>query len=197
MKIFVAIGRLKGVAQLALILTLSLLVTQCALFRPDQRNRSYTLTNKTHGDDKALDFNNSRKIEINRVMLSAPEKISEQAWQIVPDEDGELFRITNRSLGEEMSLEVFDDQSDNRLRIADSAEDDGQLWRIVPVRGNYYRITNKWLGDDKSLKSISGAIAAQAESPTDTYLEMAPTSNDDPDQLWIISRLKSGSRSNK
>ena len=73
-----------------------------------------------------------------------------------------------------MSLEVIDDNSDSSVTMAQTAKDVGQLWAITHVKDDYYRITNQWLGDTKSL----------SHSKQYYYFLRIRDSNNDDGQLW-------------
>lgn len=63
--------------------------------------------------------------------------------------------------------------------MAESAIDEGQLWAITNVEGDYYRITNKWLGDVKSLSHSKRYYY---------FLRLRDSSNKEG-QLWKIDNL--------
>lgn len=115
---------------------------------PMQSSKSYFLTNKPNDSKNILEFDNQ-----NRTFLMVGTSDNNfQKWQITPDPNEKTFyRFVNRGLGENQSLEVIDDNSDSSVSMAQSAKDVGQLWAITNVSGDFYRITNKWLGDSKSL----------------------------------------------
>jgi hypothetical protein len=104
-------------------------------------------------------------------------------WQITPDSGVEdSYRFVNRETGDAESLEVVDDKVDFNVSINESAEDDGQLWAITNIEGDYYRITNNWLGDSK-------ALAHTRE--TYRFLRMRDSGNKEG-QLWKRIPAKGG-----
>jgi len=118
------------------------------LAAPMQSSKSYFLTNKPNDSKNILEFDNQNKT----FLMVGTNDNNFQKWQITPDpSDKTLYRFVNRGLGENQSLEVIDDNSDSSLGLAQTAKDVGQLWAMTNVSGDFYRITNKWLGDSKSL----------------------------------------------
>lgn len=142
------------------------------LAQPMQSSKSYFLTNKPNVSTNSLDFDNQNKIFL---MGGTDNNNAFQKWQITPDSANKsYYRFVNRGIGENMSLEVVDDNSDSSVAMAQSAKDVGQLWAITNVTGDYYRITNQWLGDTKSL----------SYSKQYHYFLRVRDSNSDDAQLW-------------
>jgi len=118
------------------------------LAQPMQANKSYSLTDNHTTPDNTLHFDNQSKT----LFMVAAGNDDFQKWQITPDPaDKTFYRFVNRGLGENQSLEVIDDTQDSSVSLAQTANDVGQLWAMTNVNGDNYRITNKWLGDGKSL----------------------------------------------
>lgn len=142
------------------------------LAQPMQSSKSYFLTNKPNATTNSLDFDNTNKIFL---MGGTDNNNAFQKWQITPDSANKnYYRFVNRGIGENMSLEVVDDNSDSSVAMAQSAKDVGQLWAITNVSGDYYRITNQWLGDTKSL----------SYSKQYHYFLRVRDSNSEDGQLW-------------
>lgn len=141
------------------------------LIPPMQSSKSYFLTNKPNVSTNILEFDNPNKT----FLMVGTDNNAFQKWQITPDaSDKNLYRFVNRGIGENMSLEVVDDNSDSSVTMAQSAKDVGQLWAMTKVSGDYYRITNQWLGDTKSL----------SYSKQYHYFLRIRDSNSDDGQLW-------------
>lgn len=139
--------------------------------QPMQADKSFVLTDKRDVREKVLSFDN----QVNAFTVVGKEKDGFQRWQIVPDpSDKNFYRFTNRGLGAGQSLEVVDDNYDSTVGMARSARDVGQLWAITNVQGDYYRITNQWLGDEKSLAHRKRSY---------TFLRLRDINTDDS-QLW-------------
>lgn len=118
------------------------------LAAPMQASKSYFLTNKPNDTKNILELDNQSKT----FLMVGTNDNNFQKWQITPDPaDKNFYRFVNRGLGENQSLEVIDDNADSSVGMAQSAKDVGQLWAMTNISGDFYRITNKWLGDSKSL----------------------------------------------
>ncbi|HQU86324.1 MAG TPA: RICIN domain-containing protein [Pyrinomonadaceae bacterium] len=146
----------------------------------NQANRSYVIGDKHQGEEnKTLQFDAQK----DRLFITNLDENKAQLWQITPDSGVEdSYRIVNRELGDVESLEVVDDKRDRAVSISESAEDDGQLWAITNVEGNYYRITNNWLGDSKALSHTKA---------TYRFLRMRDSGNKEG-QLWKRTPAKNG-----
>lgn len=146
-----------------------------------QSNRNYVIGDKHKGEEnKTLQFD----AQNDRLLITNLDENKSQLWQITPDSSVEdSYRIVNRELSDVESLEVVDDKRDSSVTMAESAEDDGQLWAITNVEGNFYRITNNWLGDSKSLSH---------KRDTFRFLRMRDSSNKEG-QLWKKTPAKNGS----
>ncbi len=141
------------------------------LVPPMQSSKSYNLTDKHQTQDNTLQFDNQSKT----LFMVAASNDDFQKWQITPDANDKFYyRFVNRGLGESNSLEIIDDNQDSSVTMAQSAKDVGQLWAITNVQGDYYRITNQWLGDSKSLSHIKQYY---------TFLRIKDSNSNDS-QLW-------------
>lgn len=145
-----------------------------------QANRSYVIGDKHKGEEKkTLELD----AQADKLFITALDESRPQLWQITPDSGVEdSYRIVNRELGDVESMEVVDDKRDSSVAIAESAIDDGQLWAITNVEGDYYRITNNWLGDSKALTHSRS---------THRFLRMRDSGNKEG-QLWKKIPAKNG-----
>jgi len=149
----------KSPLKLSFIIVFALLATQCAFFQ-SQKNRTYRLTNKTFEAERSLAYAGKEPEGFLLKMLDT-DGATDQLWQLTP-EGGDFYRIKNKASKErslnkgtiERSLEVIDNETDDLLQMADSADDEGQLWEIVPVEKDFYRLSNKWRGANKSLATV-------------------------------------------
>lgn len=148
---------------------LAFFISSCAV---SQKEQTYRLTTKALEKDQSATFNAKSPLEIDSIMMLAADDAPDQEWQIVPAGQN-LFRIVNKSV-EGKSLEVKDTKTDTAIRLAETANDDGQLWDFVKVENDYYRLTNKWRGANKSL-------AAEKVEDYQIYLLER---NDKDSQLW-------------
>lgn len=145
-----------------------------------QANRNYVIGDRHKGEEnKTLQFD----AQNDRLLITNLDENKSQLWQITPDSGVEdSYRIVNRELEDVESLEVVDDKRDSSVSLAESAEDEGQLWAITNVEGDYYRITNNWLGDSKSLSHTR---------ETFRFLRMRDSGNKEG-QLWKRTPAKNG-----
>lgn len=132
-----------------LVLLISSGVTVYFLAQPMQENKSYVLTdNLNQANNNTLQFDNQDKV----LLMFGTDNNNFQKWQITPASGHQdFYRFVNRGLGEKESLEVIDDDRDSSVGMAQTLRDTGQRWTMTKVTGDYYRITNEWLGDSKSL----------------------------------------------
>lgn len=145
-----------------------------------QANRSYVIGDKHKGEEKkTLELD----AQADKLLITNLDESRPQLWQITPDSGVEdSYRIVNRELGDVESMEVVDDKRDASVAIAESAIDDGQLWAITNIEGDYYRITNNWLGDSKALSHTKS---------THRFLRMRDSGNKEG-QLWKKIPAKNG-----
>lgn len=174
--------RSKKFVWIGAILLLPLLLFGIALaviqFIPKQRDKSYLLTDK-HETSKALEFADDK----GTLLMTGVNENEFQKWQITEDTDYEdSYRFINRGLGTDESFQVIDDKTDDKISMAETAEDDGQLWAITNVEGDFYRITNNWLGDSKALTHNKRKYY---------FLRLRDTSNKSG-QLWKKVPVKGG-----
>lgn len=145
-----------------------------------QANRSYVIGDKHQGEEnKTLQFD----AQNDKLFITNLDENKSQLWQITPDSGVEdSYRIVNRELTDVESLEVVDDKRDRAVTISESAEDEGQLWAITNVEGDFYRITNNWLGDSRALSHTKS---------TRRFLRMRESGNKEG-QLWKRTPAKNG-----
>jgi hypothetical protein len=148
------------------------------LLNTPQNSNSYLLSDK-HEPDKVLDFDNQN----SQFLMVAANDNKFQTWRVVPDPDDQnYYRFFNSGLGTVESLEVVDSQRDSSVMMAKSANDVGQLWAMSKVKGDYYRFTNQWLGDSKSL----------SHNKRYYYFVRLRDSKDTDGQLWKRTPAKNG-----
>ncbi len=145
-----------------------------------QSNRSYVIGDKHKGEEKkTLEFDP----DADKLFVTNLDEDKAQLWQITPDSGVEdSYRIVNRGLGDVESMEIIDDKRDRTVALSESAIDDGQLWAITNVEGDYYRITNNWLGDGHALTHTKS---------THRFLRMRDSGNKEG-QLWKKIPAKNG-----
>jgi hypothetical protein len=101
-------------------------------------------------------------------------------WFITPLDSG-FFRITNRALGDSLSLDIVNSGDMNQLTMTDSSNVTGQRWQITPLNNGFCRLTTEFLGPDISLD-----VTNPNEIP---YVPiMRPTSNV-TGQFWQFTAL--------
>lgn len=77
-----------------------------------------------------------------------------QEWFFQRDENGS-YRIVNRSLGEDFSLDVANDGVFETLIMAPSSDASGQIWQATLLDNGYCRLTNSFLGAEIALDVVS------------------------------------------
>ena len=81
------------------------------------------------------------------------------------------------------SLDVVNDDKKDSVQVVKTENVSGQCWKMTPVGNDYFRLTNSFLGETKSLEA---AVLVTFS------LEMAPKSDTDPGQLWKMTNISSG-----
>lgn len=90
---------------------------------------TYTLSTKWQGASKVLDcIEGPNK---HRPSLNEESGYSGGAWKITPVGSG-YYRITNMWLSDR-SLDIINDDEDNKIRVAKTGNYSGQFWKIVKV----------------------------------------------------------------
>jgi len=110
----------------------------------------FRLTNQFLGEDSALvvDFQpDGSDIELGFTIV---RDIARAEWVITPVDSG-FYRISNRALGEFLSLDTVREQNRNRVVMAASSNDSSQRWMVTPLNTGFCRLTNEFLGPDFSL----------------------------------------------
>ena len=77
-----------------------------------------------------------------------------QEWFFRRSEDG-FYRIVNRDLGEDFSLDVVNDGVFDTLTMAPSSDASGQIWQITLLDNGFCRLTNSFLGAEIALDVVS------------------------------------------
>jgi hypothetical protein len=112
-------------------------------------NAYYRLTTLWQGTGKSLGIGPRERSRIT-VRLVPTADDPGQHWKLTPVPGGH-YRLTTRGLGEEMSLEGFDDDRGNSLALRPAPARPGDGWKIVAVGGGHYRLLPGRLGDGWSL----------------------------------------------
>ncbi len=96
------------------------------------------------------------------------------------------YRITNLwAVTKGKSLDAVNDGKKNKVQLAANGAYSGQYWTLTPIPGytGYYRLTNKFLGNDLSLDIINDGTNNKI-----TFAKTAMASG----QAWKISRTSNG-----
>ncbi|MEO1262001.1 MAG: RICIN domain-containing protein [Bacteroidota bacterium] len=96
------------------------------------------------------------------------------------------YRLTCKFQGEGKSLATT--KSGNRTipQLAKTANSTSQIWKVTPLKGGYYRLTNVGLGEGYSLDIINVGTAQKSNKPQ-MYKSAGYTG-----QQWKITSLKDG-----
>lgn len=82
----------------------------------------------------------------------------DREWVITPLEN-DFYRITNRGLGDQLSLDVVNDGVFDQLIMAPSADVSGQQWTITTLDNGFCRFTNEFLGAEIALDITSDTVS--------------------------------------
>lgn len=93
------------------------------------------------------------------------------------------YRFTTEWLGEGKSLDVINDNKDNKLVLTKTGNFTGQFWKVTPLGNGYYRLTTKFQGESKSLDVVNDG--------KNNSLQLAKTENVSG-QSWKITSLGNG-----
>ena len=83
------------------------------------------------------------------ILISSPALTT-----IIPGTDIDTdyyYRLTTMFKGDGQSLDVVNDATDDKVRLAKTGHFSGQYWRFIPHGDNSYRMTTQWKGTGKSL----------------------------------------------
>ncbi len=97
-----------------------------------------------------------------------------------PDLRKGYYRLTTKFQGEQKSLDIINDDKDNKLELRPTGNKTGQMWKLTYLKNGYYRLTTKFTGEDKSLDIIN--------DDKDNKLEMRTTGNK-TGQLWKLHNI--------
>jgi len=114
------------------------------------------------------------------MIFSAFTSIAQNFNEFNPDA---YYRLTTEWLGDGMSLDVVNDDKDNKLILAKTGAFTGQFWKITSLGNGYFRFTTKFKGDGKSLTVVNNG--------TTKVLRLKNTTNDDT-QAWKINSFGNG-----
>lgn len=103
----------------------------------------------------------------------------DREWVITAIEDN-IYRITNRGLGEQRSLDVVNDGVFDQLTMAITADVTGQRWMITTLENGYCRLTNEFLGAE---------IALDITSDTAEPMLTIRTAGDFSGQNWVLTQI--------
>jgi len=95
--------------------------------------------------------------------------------------DGGFYRLTTSWLGDEKSLDVINDGTNNQLWMTHTADQTGQFWKLTPLGNGYFRLTTSWRGDGWSLDVVNDGIndkvqLAKTDNVTGQYWKITPVS---------------------
>lgn len=82
----------------------------------------------------------------------SPIEVTAQSAKILPNY---YYRLTTQWQGDNKSLDIVSGGQNDKLILAQTGNDDGQLWKLTPVGNGYYRLTTKAQGDGKSLDILN------------------------------------------
>jgi hypothetical protein len=157
-------------------------------------NGHYRLVNERYGPTLSLDIINDGAPN-KKLILVSTGNVSGQFWRILANPDG-TFRITSMWLGPDKSLDVVNDGQNRELIMSQSASFSGQFWKLtrkvspkiaaLPVidTAPFYRLTNLWLGDEKSLEIY--------DDGTNQNHPMVNATNENSAQYWKLVPAENG-----
>lgn len=113
-----------------------------------------------------------------------------KAWQNsvydpnkVSFDPNKFYRLTTKFQGPEKSLDVVNDDKDDKLLLMKTGNFTGQKWKIEKLEDGYYRLTTKFQGEGKSLDVVN--------DDKDNKLLLTKTGNF-TGQKWRIEKLNNG-----
>lgn len=93
------------------------------------------------------------------------------------------YRFANAATGENMALDIVNNDTDDQPHVTKQAHASGQYWRIASIESEHYRLSTQWLGEGKSLDVINDGTASR--------LRLANTA-EASGQYWKITPLDNG-----
>lgn len=142
----------------------------CSSSSPDESNQDqtdrYHVSSEFLGPDQLLavlrvdDDSNSLVFlrSLNADENAGNDEMLDREWLITPLEN-DFFRITNRGLGDQLSLDVVNDGVFDQLVMAPSADVSGQQWTITTLENGFCRFTNEFLGAEIALDITSDTVS--------------------------------------
>lgn len=109
--------------------------------------------------------------------------ISDNAAPVQFDEN-KYYRITSQFTGEGMSLNILNDDQDDKVNLGPTENVTGQAWKIKLQENGYYRLSTEWRGEGKSLDIYN-------DDATDKKIWIADT-GDYSGQNWKIVSVGNG-----
>ncbi|MEQ1922322.1 MAG: hypothetical protein ABL952_07420 [Pyrinomonadaceae bacterium] len=111
---------------------------------------SYRIVNRELGDVESLEVVDDKRDASVTISESAIDE--GQLWAIT-NVEGDHYRITNNWLGDTKALSHT--KSTHRfLRMRDSGNKEGQLWKKIPAKNGGFYIVNKRYGDNFAMEAI-------------------------------------------
>ncbi|MEM9819674.1 MAG: RICIN domain-containing protein [Bacteroidota bacterium] len=119
-------------------------------FRRDRVNREDTQKIKTNNRNRLQFFE-----RFNNDMYPVQVSVAESSSGNNPFDPNKYYRLTTQFTGPEKSLDIVNDDQDNKLIMAKTGNYSGQYWKIEAVINGYYRLTTQFTGREKSLDIIN------------------------------------------
>lgn len=144
---------------------------------PSGDGKSFYLVNKQYGDNWTLEAYSSGQYQ-DKLELTATNPLSPDTRWIEKDAGSSTVNLTTAryDLSGPNKLLGANPSKSELTAMAAAATLPGQSWKFIPVGSDYFRLTN---GDGKSLEAVTFV---------EYTLEMVKTADDDPGQLWQLTR---------
>jgi hypothetical protein len=141
---------------------------------PLREDGYYTMTNSFQASANAvLTFAGDRL----KMMSAAPAPRAEQQWRFRRIGQG-WWAVSNRSKGDSLRLDVWNDGAGFPARLAPTGNLSGQYWRCMTTQaGGWVRLINAFNGEFRSLDTYSNtleAFMAATENRTGQYWRFTP-----------------------
>ncbi len=94
-------------------------------------NGYFRLTTKWQGEEKPLDVYNDNAAD-KKLCLDKTSNNSGQAWKI-QEVGNHYYRLSTQFLGEDRSLDVLNNGERNKVRLMETGDYSGQLWKIIAI----------------------------------------------------------------
>ena len=92
-------------------------------------------------------------------------------------------RLTNKSLGDSLSIDIVNDGVNNTLQMAATGERSGQHWLFTAVGSGFFRLTTQWQGPGRSLDVVNDGV--------NRFVQLAGSGNFSG-QFWRVSLAEPG-----